>query len=52
MPHGIEQACIDGPLLARACRTLPLWLPYGSYPDETMLPEKNFELRIGDFELV
>src|SRR6185295_17533433 len=38
MPRGIEQACIDGPLLARACRTLPLWLPYGSYPDGTMLP--------------
>ena len=37
-PHESEQACIVGPLLAQACRTLVLWLPRGSYPKEAMPP--------------
>ena len=36
--HESEQACIVGPLLAQACRTLVLWLPRGSYPKEAMPP--------------
>ena len=36
LPHGSEQACIDGPLLAQACRTLVLWAPHGAYPNEAM----------------
>ena len=36
--HPIEQACIVGPLLAQACRTIVLWLPHGSYPKEAMPP--------------
>ena len=27
-----EQACLNGPLLARACRTLPCWVSRDTYP--------------------
>ena len=39
MPHGTEQACIDGPVDWRGyVGVLLLWLRYRSYPGETMLP--------------
>ena len=32
LPHGSEQACLNGPLLARACRTVPCWRDHPAYP--------------------
>ena len=39
LPRGSEQACIDEPLLAQACRTTLLWVTRVTYSKEAMPPK-------------